>query len=711
MLSLLSRSLTTSARNGSIQRYFDTPSSELGLGLKRGSGVNRSGLFGYGRSESLSSDEWTRAAQETVSRASRLAQRISQSQSQSPLPLTKSVKMLDALSDQLCAVLDATELVLNVHPDKKVVQDAANGNALLTSFMNSLNTDVSLYNALKASIDAQQFIPQPPPSNQTKVVADLLMKDFQKSGIHLSGSQRAQFVKLSDDILNLGNKFSRASSSISRLAIIPTDDSSILSHILRYARDEDVRRLVYTAANQSSEEDVWTLEELLRKRMQLARVLGKKSYADMWLGDKMAQSPERVMQFLENVSNGNWDLAKQDIARLESIKKEFVKGVNGRAFYTQFLSPVGNVPAVSGDELKPYFSVGTTLQGISDLLGDLYGIRLEPVFDIADGETWHPDVRKVHVVHESEGVIGVVYMDLFMREKGVEVDKFDGAAQFTVRCSRRLDDYEQYCEEPRAGLRSPQTEVTRRTEEGTNGLYQLPIVVLVTQFERPTKETPALLSLNEVETLFHEMGHVIHSVLARTDYQHISGTRCALDFVEVPSNLLESFARDFGVLQSIGVHYRSGKQVPIDLIRGVKARQGMLEGLERQKQVKMAVLDQYYHSEQMDVANFDTTMVLRQVQSKFHVIPYVDGTQWQTQFSHLFSYGASYYSYFWARRVSDAIQARVFGAEKNSYLHQKDRLREGGEVVRNELLKWGGGRDPWIGLDKAGIDVEVLGRL
>ncbi|KAJ3281676.1 Mitochondrial intermediate peptidase [Rhizoclosmatium sp. JEL0117] len=656
--------------------------------------------------------------------------------------------MLDALSDQLCAVLDATELVLNVHPDKKVVQDAANGNALLTSFMNSLNTDVSLYNALKASIDAQQFIPQPPPSNQTKVVADLLMKDFQKSGIHLSGSQRAQFVKLSDDILNLGNKFSRSSSSIScesieienaktrlagihpqlmnrlvggsvvDLAIIPTDDSSILSHILRYARDEDVRRLVYTAANQSSEEDVWTLEELLRKRMQLARVLGKKSYADMWLGDKMAQSPERVMQFLENVSNGNWDLAKQDVGRLESIKKEFVKGVNGRvlqawdeAFYTQFLSPVGNVPAVSGDELKPYFSVGTTLEGISDLLGDLYGIRLEPVFDIADGETWHPDVRKVHVVHESEGVIGVVYMDLFMREKGVEVDKFDSAAQFTVRCSRRLDDYEQYCEEPRAGLRSPQTEVTRRTEEGTNGLYQLPIVVLVTQFERPTKETPALLSLNEVETLFHEMGHVIHSVLARTDYQHISGTRCALDFVEVPSNLLESFARDFGVLQSIGVHYRSGKQVPIDLIRGVKARQGMLEGLERQKQVKMAVLDQYYHSEQMDAANFDSTMVLRQVQSKFHVIPYVDGTQWQTQFSHLFSYGASYYSYFWARRVSDAIQAREFGAEKNSYLHQKDRLREGGEVVRNELLKWGGGRDPWIGLDKAGIDVEVLGRL
>ncbi|KAJ3063267.1 Mitochondrial intermediate peptidase, partial [Rhizoclosmatium hyalinum] len=204
------------------------------------------------------------------------------------------------------------------------------------------------------------------------------------------------------------------------------------------------------------------------------------------------------------------------------------------------------------------------------------------------------------------------------------------------------------------------------------------------------------------------MGHVIHSVLARTDYQHISGTRCALDFVEVPSNLLESFARDFGVLQSIGVHYRSGKQVPIDLIRGVKARQGMLEGLERQKQVKMAVLDQYYHSEQMDAANFDSTMVLQQAQSKFHVIPYVDGTQWQTQFSHLFSYGASYYSYFWARRVSDAIQARVFGAERNSYLHQKDRLREGGEVVRNELLNWGGGRDPWIGLDKAGIDVDVL---
>ncbi|KAJ3096366.1 Mitochondrial intermediate peptidase [Physocladia obscura] len=797
-----------------LQKHFDLVDQE-----SQARDQGPSWLFGYSRPLNSGDKPWTVAAQTAVRRAQRLAALLSASSTTSnsnsstsasnsnsyrastsnshsttgnnstvTLPLTVAVKRLDALSDELCAVLDATELVLNVHPDPSAVRDAANANALLTNFMNELNTDRGLFTSLDAAIGSVAWMPQQTPSVQTTAVAQLLMKDFRKSGIHLSGSDRKRFVSVSDHILSLGNKFVRASSQPSCETIeienaqasltgvdprlvyqltrsSPNNDNNIavihMDHpnatlsanlILKTARNENVRRFVYRALNSASEESVATLEELLKKRAELANLLGSSSYSEMWLGDKMATSPENVMFFLASLSSENKPLAQAEISRLATLKKLHTQ--NNKAtinawdemFFAQFLSspqqqqpkqnqshPASSLPQTIDTSLRPFFSVGTTIAGISELLTNLYGIRLEPA-SVRLGETWHPDVRKVQIVHETEGVIGIVYMDLFARESssgssntssGDIVEKFDGAAQFTVRCSRRLEDYEEYCGEAReGGLSSKETEVWRRESspgnESGGGLYQLPIVVLVTQFERPiSKFTPSLLSLTEVETLFHEIGHVMHSVVARTDYQHISGTRCALDFVEVPSNFLESFARDESVLVAIGTHYKTGAKVPVEMIRAVRARQGLLEAVEKQKQLKMAVLDQMYHSEYMKEINFNSTEMLQKIQNDVHVVPYVEGTQWQTQFSHLFSYGASYYSYFWARRVSDALRSRIFATGSNTAplttavglskaSLARDQLRKGGEVVKSELLQWGGGRDPWIGLKKAGIDIEDL---
>ncbi|KAJ3388239.1 Mitochondrial intermediate peptidase [Entophlyctis sp. JEL0112] len=727
-------STATAARlDRNLQQLFDKPPVSAHAFARE-----TAGLFGYSLPPTRT--PWTSAARASAERARRLAARVAAS----PLSLTATVKLLDALSDELCSVLDVTELVLNVHPAKDVVRDAAEANALLTSFMNELNTDVGLYQALKDAMDRVTYVNEPQPSEQTKTVAELLMRDFQKSGIHLSGNDRRKFVAVSDDILSLGNRFVRACSQFScesvevengrnrllgvderlvkqltkqgqsKTAIIPIDNSVIPAMILKTARDEDVRRIVYLAMNSSNEEALWTVEEMLRKRAELAKLLGKVSYAQLWLSDKMARSPETVMRFLTALSAENKPLAIAEVGKLQDIKRAHGRTNNSQIlawdelFYSQFLNAsVANTTPASAvvGSLRAYFSVGTVIAGISALLQRLYGLRLEPATALP-GETWHADVRKVHIVHEDEGVVGVVYLDLFARSDGDGAAKFDGAAQFTVRCSRRVDDYEEFCGERRSGLRAPDSEVVR-IQDGRATLYQLPIVVLVTQFDRPASTgVPCLLGLNEVETLFHEMGHVMHSVMARTDYQHISGTRCALDFVEVPSNFLQSFARDDEVLASIGTHYSTGEKVPIEMIRNIRARHDVLESVEKQKQIKMAVLDQMYHSaEQMESVNFDTTRMLRSVQNEIHVIPYAEGTHWQTQFSHLFSYGASYYSYFWARRVSDALRDRMF-----SGLSGEDSLREGGEVIKNELLQWGGGRDPWVGLGKAGIDIDDLSR-
>ncbi|KAI8612912.1 hypothetical protein BC830DRAFT_1134602 [Chytriomyces sp. MP71] len=736
--------------NVRLQALFDAP---MGHSSRIGVGMGRVLPFGYGffRDESGTGGaaergmRWMDVSRATIAQASGLAASVSRAADETgaPLPVTVCVKRLDALSDALCATLDATELWQNVATTREEVDDARAANALLSTFMNELNTDTKLYQSLNRSIHAykSRTIDQPRADEQTLVVADLLMKDFQKSGIHLSGSQRDSFVKLSDDILNLGFKFVRSSAesacegieienpaerllgvhphivqavtkSNRNMALIPIDGTGTANHILRSARDADVRRAVFMGMNEGSDETVHYLEELLRRRRDLAVLLGKKSYAEMWLADKMAGSTETVMKFLNQVSSQNKPHAQTEIARLASLKQSQLQTATtppihawDKPFYAQFIGPATR--AANPDALRPYFSVGRTIAGVSAVLERLYGVCLEPA-EVQTGEVWAADVRKVHVLREGEGIIGVLYLDLFQREAGVEVDKFDGAAQFTVRCSRRLDDGQGGAR--RVGLRSLETE--KRLPDGS--LYQLPIVALVTQFERPREggAVPGLLALSEVETLFHEMGHVLHSVLARTDYQHISGTRCALDFVEVPSNILESFARDPDVLKAIGVHYRTGEPVPAELVDGVRERQGILEAVERQAQVKMAVLDQLYHSEHMEDANFNTTALLSRVQNEVDVIPYVPGTRWQTQFTHLFSYGASYYSYFWARRVSDAVCKNVFREDARGTdgrpLHRLDTLREGGEVVRGELLKWGGGRSPWIGLEKAGVGMESL---
>ncbi|KAJ3087387.1 Mitochondrial intermediate peptidase, partial [Quaeritorhiza haematococci] len=285
------------------------------------------------------------------------------------------------------------------------------------------------------------------------------------------------------------------------------------------------------------------------------------------------------MTFLQSIATTNKPRAQADINRLLSLKRIHLNtppstplSVNpwDKCFYAQFISPASSIipPSPSSDPfhrtpttsptsaaLSAYFSVGRTFQGLSRVFSALYGIRLEPA-PLEPGETWHPDVRKLEVVHETEGKVGVIYCDLFGREEGGG-RKYESAAHFTIRCSRRVDDdgsdhpeslrlgmegvgASEYTRELREELYA-MDEVLAKPDEHDNvdhcmrvmwnpdaekevlvdvpgegrvkKRYQLPVVVLVTGFARPqvdAGEAPVLLTLGEVETLFHEMGHAMH---------------------------------------------------------------------------------------------------------------------------------------------------------------------------------------------------------
>lgn len=185
-----------------------------------------------------------------------------------------------------------------------------------------------------------------------------------------------------------------------------------------------------------------------------------------------------------------------------------------------------------------------------------------------------------------------------------------------------------------------------------------------------------------VDNLFHEMGHAMHSMLGRTTYQHVTGTRCSTDFAEVPSILMEYFASDARVLSRFARHYKTGETIPEQLLKRLIASKNDFSGCEMEQQVFYSVLDQRYH----DVLHQDTTTVLAETQSEYYSLPYVEGTAWQLRFSHLVGYGAKYYSYL----ISKAVASWIW----QTYFEGDPFRRDSGNRYRFDCLEHGGGKPP-----------------
>lgn len=290
----------------------------------------------------------------------------------------------------------------------------------------------------------------------------------------------------------------------------------------RYAREGEARRLVYVGGMRTDPQRVEVLEKMLGERAELADVLGKESWADVVLTDKMAKNPSNVMGFLNSLAIHHRPAAAADVATLQRLKATSLTGnyfpvdtrknhlptlhAWDRDFYSErhlmSLSPTSSLPPIT-----PYFSTGTCLLGLSRLFSRLYGISFRPSA-VSPGEVWHPSVRRLDVMDENDGQIGVIYCDLFSRS-----GKPPAAAHYTVRCSRRVDDDDMAGDGLSPGWDSAfgaGLEVTGEGVRGREGRYQLPIVVLTTDFGTVDANRPALLGWNDVETLFHEMGHAIH---------------------------------------------------------------------------------------------------------------------------------------------------------------------------------------------------------
>ncbi|KAK2156086.1 hypothetical protein LSH36_222g03005 [Paralvinella palmiformis] len=586
----------------------------------------------------------------------------------------KLVKIFDELSDCLCRVADMADFIRVSHPDGSYARAAEEACISISGLVEKMNTNVQIHAALRQVIQNGDVIEM---DSIDRRVAELFMFDFEQSGIHLEEDQRREFVRLNEATLVLGTHFMQGAQKPVTLK------RSLLPEHLRYAFGTDnghsitvtgmssdnhnalIREAAYRIYLHPDKHQEELLNMLLQARDQLGKLVGFPSYAHRALRGTLGGTPENVKDFLETLAIEVLPRSERDFEVLRKTKRDLgMTKDDVRPWDTAYLTGLArhDVCEIHSLDLAPYFSLGTCMAGLSDLLSKLFGVRLQAE-EAGRGELWSDDVHKLAVIHETEGLLGHIYCDLFERSGKPHTD-----CHFTIQGGRMKED----------------------------GRYQNPIVVLLLNFPPPRPFLPSLLTPGMVENLFHEFGHAMHSMLGRTRYQHVTGTRCPTDFAEVPSILMEYFVNDPRVIATFARHWQTGQPLDETKIRNLCSAKQMFGASETQLQVFYSLVDQVFHGPHP--LPDTTTNLVRDLQNKYYNIPHEHGTAWHLRFGHFVGYGAKYYSYLMSRAVAASIWHKFFKEQPfNRTIGEKYRqtmLAHGGERHPSELIRDMLGEEP-----------------
>lgn len=579
----------------------------------------------------------------------------------SPDRTRKIVEIFDELSDCLCRVADMADFVRIAHPDQQYARAAEEACVSISNLVEKLNTNTAIHEALTAVIKNGD------PFDTDAIderVAELFMFDFEQSGIHLSESYRREFVRLNDIILRVGSQFMQGCHTpiFVRKSQLPEHlqyvfalegDNVMVTGLFSDHHNELVREAAYKIYLYPENSQMNRLDSLLEARDQLAKLVGFSSYSERALRGTMGGSPEMVNNFLTTLGDKLKPRAEEDFAEIRKLKLKFGSSSDvvmpwDVAYYAGLARH--DRCQVNNWDLAPYFSLGSCMEGLNYLFEQIYGVTLKHETP-NPGEIWCPDIHKIAVQHETEGTLGFIYCDFFERAGKPHQD-----CHFTIRGGRQQAD----------------------------GTYQLPIVVLMLNMPPPRGKIPSQLTPGMMENLFHEFGHAMHSMLGRTRYQHVTGTRCPTDFAEVPSILMEYFANDYRVLSKFAKHWQTGEPLSYEMMNGLCSAKKMFSASEMQLQVFYSILDQVYHGKHPLEA--DTMELLSKIQNKYYGLEHVPGTAWHLRFGHFVGYGAKYYAYLMSRAVASRIWHTTFKEDPFS--------REMGEKYRETMLAHGGGVHP-----------------
>ena len=559
-----------------------------------------------------------------------------------------------------------------VSTDKKF-RDAANDLQMqISQYMVDVATRRDVYKAIREYTDTN---PRLDPV-QAKLVKEMLI-GFKNSGMDLNDADLEKFKALNKEKAEYIIKFDKniqeykdplavtkeqlqglGEDYIQKLS--KTDDGKYLVTLdypdyvpfMQNADDEQARKeLEFKFNRRGGQENVELLEKTLTLRREIARLLGYKNHAELRLEDRMAKNPKTVMAFLKDLQKKLKPLGKKEDKEMIAYKNSKT-GKNSRTLYSWESGYWSNKfrkenLELDSEKIKEYFPSQVVIDGMLDLFGGVFGITFEPV----DIPVWHPDVKAFKIKDKASGeLVAYFYMDLYPRE-----GKYKHAACFGLV----------------------------EGEEKQDGTYQIPFVAIVANLNKPSGDTPSLLKHSEVETLFHEFGHVLHNALTKAKYSAFSGTSVSWDFVEAPSQMLERWAWDPQVLKKISKHYKTGESLPDDLIKRMIAAKNFGAGGMYLRQDFFAQYDMTLHTADTTP---DTTKLYFELTKKIRGLPLTKGTIPQASFGHIMGgYDAGYYGYLW----SEVIAEDFFGEFKKNGIFNP----ETGLKFRREILEKGGTLD------------------
>lgn len=449
---------------------------------------------------------------------------------------------------------------------------------------------------------------------------------------------------------------------------------------MTYSKKRELRKKLLTASSSKTFNTQYDnqnqLKEILKLRTERAKILGFNTHADYVLEERMAMSPKKVMDFLEELLAKAKPHAEKDVDKLRKLALELDGIKDLQAYDIAYYSEILKKRELDMDDemLRPFFKLENVVDGIFKVANRLYGLSFKEVFNIPK---YHEDVRSFEVYdEETNKFVGLFYTDFFPRET-----KRPGAWMSGVK------------------------------EQGMyQGKIERPHIMIVCNFTKPTKTKPSLLTLDEVMTLYHEFGHALHGLLSNVKYRELSGTNVYWDFVELPSQIMENWVLEKECLDLFAIHYETGEKIPAELVNKIKASGKFMEGYATLRQLSFAFLDMNYHTVDpesvTEIAQFEEKAI-----DKTALLPKIPGTSISTSFSHIFAggYSAGYYSYKWAEVLdADAFEFFQTSGIFNREIAKKFRefiLEKGGTEHPMDLYKKFRGQEPDVGalLRRAGL--------
>lgn len=565
---------------------------------------------------------------------------------------------------------------------QKIAQEVS---PLLSEFSNDVRLNKQLFKKVQLIFDIKNEL------NLTKEQETLLTnnyKSFVRNGANLNEKQKVELRKIDTELSKLKLKFGEnvlAETNAFELHITNKEELKGLpesaleaaeftakqkkkkgwiftldypSYIpfLTYAKNRELRKKMAVAFgskafqnNKYNNEDI--VLNIAKLRHKRANLLGYKTHAHFVLEERMAENPQTVINFLDDLLVKAKPAAEKEFQQLKNLaQKDGIEQIQkwDSAYYSEKLKQ--ELFDLDQEKLKPYFKLEHVINGVFEISNKLYDLIFEEINSV---DTYHKDVKTYKVTDTAGKYIAILYADFF----------------------------------PREGKRNGAWMTSFKGQWIKNNENSRPHISIVCNFTKPTEKKPSLLSFNEVTTLFHEFGHALHGMLANTTYKSLSGTNVYWDFVELPSQLFENWCYEKEALNLFAKHFETGEIIPMDFIEKIKKSSNFLEGIQTLRQLSFGILDMAWHAKDpskiTDVKNYES-LAFKNTQ----LYPEVEENCMSTSFSHIFQggYSSGYYSYKWAE-VLDADAFALF--RKKGIFDKKTSLK-----FKTYILEKGGTEKP-----------------